>query len=83
MTQEQLQTLLSKAAENAEFRESLKLATDPSSFAALLSDYGIEAVPSKTTPEIARLTERELESVAGGFTSWACFRLATTLFTWH
>ena len=83
MTEEQLQILLAKAVENAELREKLKLATDPVSFAALFSEVGIEAAPNKTTPEIARLTERELESVAGGFTSWACFRLATTLITWR
>jgi predicted ribosomally synthesized peptide with nif11-like leader len=82
MTEKQLEILLFKAVENAELREKLKLVTDPNSFAALIHEAGIEAAPNKTAPEIAHLTDRELESVAGGFTSWACFRLATTLLTW-
>lgn len=83
MTEQQLQALLAKMASDPELRDKMKLATDPDSFAAIARESGIEITLEKASPDFSFISDKELETVAGGFTSWACFRLATTLFTWH
>jgi predicted ribosomally synthesized peptide with nif11-like leader len=82
VTEQQLQALLAKMTSDSELRDKMRLATDPDSFAALARESGIEITLDKASPDVSLISDKELETVAGGFTSFACFRLATTLIRW-
>ena len=79
MTQEQLKTFLEKAKSNHSLQEKLKAASDLDAIAEIAKAAGFVVSTDALKKAQSKLSDQELESVAGGnmLSAIICFNLYT------